>query len=253
MAQVRPGAEAWAADGGEVGVLLLHGYTGSPAALRPLAERLAAEGCTVELPRLPGHGTHWRDLARVSWRDLAREAVAAHERLAARTRAQVLVGLSVGGCLALYLAANRPPDVAGLVLVNPSVREESPFLPLLPLLRRVLPLWPGVVNDIAKPGVDELGYAKVPMAGVLQYLELQRIVRDDLPRVTAPLLVFTSREDHVAPASNSRLVIDGVASTDVRRIWLERSYHVATLDHDAAEIERATLAYDARVSADATG
>jgi carboxylesterase len=249
MARVRPGAQAWSADGGEVGVLLVHGFSGSPAALRPLAQRLAAEGCAVELPRLPGHGTHWRDLAKVTWRDWAREAVAAQERLTARTRAHVVLGLSFGGCIALYLAANRPEHVAGLVLVNPAVRQRSPLLPLLPVLRRVLPFIPGIVNDIAKPGADEVGYDKLPLRAVAEYTAFQGIVRDDLPRVTAPLLMFTSRRDHVVPAENSRLVLQRVASRDRTHRWLERCHHVATLDYEAPQIERETVAFVHRAAA----
>lgn len=249
MTQVRPGAEAFAACGCDVGVLLLHGFSGSPASLRPLAESFAADGYTVELPRLPGHGTCWRDLGKVSWRDWVREVVAAHDRLVERTRARAVVGLSFGGCLGLYLAQARRTEVDGLALVNPAIHQPHPLLPLLPVLKRVVPFVPGVVNDIAKPGGDEIGYERVSVRGAAEFHELQRIVRGDLGRVTAPLLVLTSRQDHVVPIGNSRLVVEEAASEDVAQVWLERSYHVATLDHDAPEIEREAKAFVKRVTA----
>jgi carboxylesterase len=249
MTQVKPGAEAWVAEGGDVGVLLLHGFIGSPASLRPLAEQLAAHGYTVELPRLPGHGTRWQDLGKATWRDWTREVVAALERLVAHTRARVVVGQSFGGCLALYLAETRSDDLSGLVLINPAMRQRHPLLPFLPVLKWMLPFYPGPINDIAKPGEDEVGYEKVSVRGAAQYVELQRIVQESLQRVTTPALLFTSREDHVVPADNSELVLDGIASDDVARVWLERSYHVATLDYDAADIERETVAFVKRVTA----
>jgi carboxylesterase len=249
MTQVRPGAEAWAADGGDVGVLLLHGFTGSPAALRPLAETLAGQGCAVELPRLPGHGTRWQDLGRTTWRDWVREAIAAHERLVARTRARVAVGLSFGGCLALYLAETHGDELSGLVLINPAVNHRHPLMPLMPALKRALPFVPGVANDIAKPGQDEVGYDKVSLRAFGQYVDCQRLVRADLGRVHLPTLVFTSRQDHVISPEDSALVVEGIASDDVTQVWLERCYHVATLDHEAPEIERDTAAFVKRVTA----
>ncbi len=248
MTQVRPGAEAWSAEGGDVGVLLLHGFTGSPASLRPLGEALSGQGYAVELPRLPGHGTRWQDLGKVTWRDWAREVIAAHERLAARTRQRIVAGLSLGGCLALYLAQTRGDELAGLVLVNPFLELKHPLVPALGVLKRALPFFPGVVNDIAQPGQDEVGYDKIALRGVAETMTIQRIVREDLRMVTQPLLVFTSRRDHVVPVANTRLVLDGVSSSDVTHRWLERSYHVATLDYDAGEIEHETAAFAKRVT-----
>jgi carboxylesterase len=249
MSAVRPGAEAWAAEGGDVGVLCLHGFSGSPASMRPLAERLADEGYAVELPRLPGHGTHWRDLDGVAWQDWAREVVAAHDRLVACTRARVVVGQSVGGALACYLAATRRAELAGLVVVNPDLYRKHPLLVFMPVLKRVLRSWPGVVNDIAKRGQDEIGYERLPPKAIAEYLALQRIVRDDLAAIDIPTLVFTSRVDHVVDPANSTFLIEHIGSDDVTHTWLERCFHVATLDHDAPQIEEETLAFVKRVTA----
>lgn len=248
MVQVTPGCEAWSADGGDVGVLVLHGFTGNPSSVRPLAEALADRGFAVEMPRLPGHGTHWQALQKATWHDWVREVVAAFERLRARTDRQVAVGLSMGGAMALYLAERRGEDLAGVTLINPFVHSGDPRLKVLPLLKWVLPGVPGVGNDIAKPGADEKPYPKVPLKALASLVAFQRRVRAELGSVTVPTLVFTSRQDHTVDPGNSQMIVEGIASSDVEHVWLERSYHVATLDFEADEILERTAAFVARVT-----
>ena len=253
MVQVIPGAEAWSAAGsgphGDVGLLVLHGLTGNPVSMRPLAEALAERGFAVELPRLPGHGTRWQDLQRTTWRDWTREAVAALEQLRSRTRAQVAVGLSGGGTVALHLAATRGHELSGVAVVNPSLFATDRRLVFLPVLRYLRPSVPGIGNDIAKAGADEKAYPRMPLRALASFVQFQRLVRDSLPAVTVPLLVLTSSQDHVVEPENSALVVESVASDDVQQCWLERSYHVATLDHDLPEIVERTAAFAGRVTA----
>jgi carboxylesterase len=247
MAQVIPGCEPWSADGGDDGALVLHGFTGNPSSMRPLAEALADQGFTVEMPRLPGHGTRWQELQGTTWHDWAREMVAAFERLRARTTAQVAVGLSMGGTLALHLAETRGDDLAGVVAINPMLHSSDPRLKALPVLKWAVPALPGIGNDIAKPGGDELPYPKLPLKALASFVALQRRVREDLDRVRVPTLVFTSRNDHVVEPENGTTVMEGISSTDAEQVWLEHSYHVATLDHDAEDIAARTAAFVARV------
>jgi carboxylesterase len=231
------GAEPFHADGGPVGVLLCHGFTGTPQSMRPWAEHLAAQGFTVSLPRLPGHGTHWRDANATTWTDWYAEVERVHADLAGRCDAVFVCGLSMGGTLALRLAQQHGDAVAGLVLVNPSVatqRFDAKYL--VPVLGRVLPAWKGIGSDIKMPGMVETAYPMVPLKALLSLRELWAAVRADLPRVRQPLLLFRSRVDHVVEAVSSRIVLGGVSSTDTAERVLENSYHVATLDNDAPEI-----------------
>lgn len=236
-------------DGRPVGVLLLHGFSGSPASMHPWARDLNVRGYAVEVPLLPGHATRWQDLNEVSWTDWYDEASAALDRLRADTDAVVVAALSMGGCLALRLAEQRPADVAGLVLVNPFVSSTRKELVALPLLKRVVPSLKGVVNDIKKPGQDEVGYPRLPLRGLHEVVRLWGELVPGLPTVTAPLLFFRSSVDHVIDASSSATVLDAIGSTDKEERILTDSYHVATLDNDAPRIFEESAAFVARVAA----
>ncbi|HSK98496.1 MAG TPA: alpha/beta fold hydrolase [Euzebyales bacterium] len=181
--------------------------------MRPLARRLADDGMAVELPLLPGHGTHWKDLARTTWQDWAREAGAALDRVRARADAVAVVGLSMGGTLALHLAQTRAADLSAVVVINPSLTYRHPLKSVAGLVGRVVPSMPGLGNDIARPGADELPYDRVPLRAAASLFALQDQVRADLGAVHAPLLVLTSRTDHTVPPGDSTILLDGVAST----------------------------------------
>jgi carboxylesterase len=241
---VLPGAEPFAADGGEVGVVLSHGFTGSPQSLRPWAEHLAAAGLTVRLPRLPGHGTRWQDLNDTRWPDWYGEVERAFDGLRGRCRQVFAMGLSMGGTLVTRLAEQRPAEVAGLVLVNPSLGTERKDVKYaLPLLHRVVPSLAGVGNDIRKPGVTELAYGRTPLRAMHSLSRLWPLVVADLGRLTAPVLLYRSRVDHVVEPLSGRLLRDGARSTEVTEVMLEESYHVATLDHDAPTIFAGSLEF----------
>jgi carboxylesterase len=230
---ILPGAEPFAHDGSEVGVLMCHGFTGCPQSLRPWAEALADAGYTVRLPLLPGHGTTWQELNRTRWPDWYTAVSTALDELTQRCRAVVVAGLSMGGALALRLAAQRGQDVAGLIVVNPSVTDEDPRLALLPVLQYVLPSRPGIGSDINKPGSSELAYSRIPLRALRSLTRLWADVVPTLPQVSHPLLLLRSTQDHVVPASSSALVLRQVSSSDVQEVLCENSYHVATLDNDA--------------------
>jgi carboxylesterase len=246
-----PGAEPFSHEGNEVGILLCHGYTGCPQSLRPWAEALATAGYTVRLPLLPGHGTTWQDLNRTHWTDWYATVSASLDELNSRCRAVVVAGLSMGGALALRLAAHRGSDVAGIVVVNPAVSAQDPRLRLLPVLKYVLPSLAGIASDIKKPGSTELAYSRNPLRALHSLTRLWADVVPDLPRVNQPLLLFRSPQDHVVPASSSTLVLRQVSSTDVQEVLCENSFHVATLDNDAELIIKHSLHFVERVTGSA--
>ena len=246
---VMPGAEPYAHDAGDVGVLLCHGFTGTPMSLRPWAERLAGEGLTVRLPLLPGHGTAWPDLNLTGWQDWYDAAQRSLDELTARCRTVVVGGLSMGGAIAARLAAERPADVAGLVLVNPAFVSDDVRLRALPVIKHLVPSLPGIASDIARPGVTELAYDRTPLKALHSFVRSWDETIRALAGVTAPLLLLHSRVDHVVPPRSSALLLSRVSSKDVTEVVLENSFHVATLDEDGDLIEKASLEFINRVSA----
>jgi carboxylesterase len=236
MTTVRPGAEEYRRDGGPIGVLLCHGFTGSPASMRPWADYLADRGASVMVPRLPGHGTTWQDMTRTRWVDWYAEDQRELLDLADRCAEVFVMGLSMGGTIALRLAEQHPEVVRGLVLVNASLRTDNKALVALPVLKSFVPSVKGLSNDIAKPGQDEIAYDRTPLKPLFSLTKFWRIVRDDLPQVKAPMLVFRSAQDHVVEESSFNLLVERVGSTEIEHHVLERSYHVATLDYDAEQI-----------------
>ena len=252
---VLPGAEPFAADGGEIGVVLSHGLTGSTQSLRPWAEHLAAAGLTVRLPRLPGHGTRWQDLNDTRWPDWYGEVERAFDDLRGSCRQVFGMGLSMGGTLVTRLAEQRPAEVAGLVLVNPSLGSERKDVKYaLPLLHRVVLSLAGIGSDIRKPGVTELAYGRTPLRAMHSVSGLWPLVVADLGRLTAPVLLYRSRVDHVVEPLSGRLLRDGAHTSEVTEVILEESYHVATLDHDAPAIFAGSLEFvRAHTSAPAAG
>jgi carboxylesterase len=241
------GAEPFSGQGGALGVLVLHGFTGSPQSLRHLAETLADEGFWVELPLLPGHGTAAEDMVPTRFSDYALAAQGAHDELARRCTSVAVVGLSMGATLACWLA-ERHPEIRGLALVNPFVEPpaESYRDVLRGLLDTGIELGPGVGSDIAKEGARELAYDQTPLAAALSLFEGIDEVSARLGDIKCPVLVMSSREDHVVPSSSGDLLVESTGG-EVERVWLDRSYHVATLDHDAQKIEELTVSFMRRV------
>jgi carboxylesterase len=235
--------------GRRVGVLLSHGFTGSPASIRPWGEYLGERGYGVQVPRLPGHGTTWRELNTLRWDDWYGEIARVFDLLCLDHDAVVVGGLSMGGALALRVAADHPDRVAGVVLVNPAVATQRLDVKLLPVLKHVVPSFPGIGNDIKKPGGDEHCYDRTPLKAIHSLMQAWKPLIADLPDVTAPLLYFRSAEDHVVDGASQPIITSRVSSREITERRLPASFHVATLDNDAEQIFEESAEFVARVTA----
>jgi carboxylesterase len=231
--------------------LVLHGFTGSPRAIRPWAEHLAQAGHTVSAPRLPGHGTTWPDLALTGWQDWYLAAEEAFAGLTARCDQVFITGLSMGGCLALRLAEVHGKAVSGVVVVNPSLAPDTKLFLLAPVLKHLIPSLPGVEGDIKKPGAVEGGYKRVPVRAAATLPQMWKLTAAHLPEVTQPLLVYRSAVDHVVGANSMRVLRGALPAVEVRT--LADSYHVATLDNDAPTIFSETTEWIGQHAAPAGG
>jgi carboxylesterase len=249
MSSVLPGAEPFDHAGGPVGVLLCHGFTGTPQSLRGWAEYLAGQGLTVSLPLLPGHGTIWQDMAKTGGDDWLAGVDAAFGSLASRCEQVFVFGLSMGGCLALRLAETRGGAVRGLVLVNPSLAPDSRLFLLAPVLKYMLRSLPGIASDISKPGEHELGYDRVPVRAAATLPKLWNETVRNLGQVTQPVLVYRSSADHVVGPASRRALLAGLPESRVTVRECADSYHVATLDNDAEAIFEGSLQFIRAVTA----
>ena len=231
---------AYAADGGPVGALLIHGYTGSVAETRPMGEYLAERGLTVECPLLAGHGSHPEDLNRIRWQDWAGALAAALEDLQSRCEVVFVGGLSTGALLTLWLGAEHP-RVAGLIPMSPAVKVRNRMMPLALGLRYLLKYSPfGAVGD------DDLGdpealhriwcYDQVPLWGAGEVYLLMQQVRQVLPTIRQPLLIFQGLRDAQVPPEAAQMVYDVTASEDKTLVWLEHSGHNLLVDGERESV-----------------
>jgi carboxylesterase len=246
-APILPGAEPWSAPGGGPGVLVLHGFTGNPQSMRPLAEACAKAGFTVELPLLPGHGTALEDMLPTRWEDWSAAAERAFRALAARCDKVVVSGLSMGGTLTCWLAEHHP-DIVGIAVVNPLIQapDQEFRQGIGALVEAGTEVFDAIGSDIKKEGMVEAAYPGTPLAAVLSLFGGADTVRADLGQIRCPTLLLSSREDHVVEPVSGDVLAASVAGP-LDRIHLENSYHVATLDNDAPLIEQAVVDFAVEV------
>ena len=228
--QSAEGARGVGASEPGVGILIVHGFTGSPYSMRPIAEHFAALGYPVEMPLLAGHGTRWQDMRLTDYRDWLNSVESAYRRLTDEGLRVVVIGMSMGGTLAVNLSARLP--VLGTAIINPYMVDVNPLMRHAGVVSKLLPALKSVGSDIAVPGVSEGAYRLTPTASVYQLHLLGAETRELLPRLKAPVLYLRSLGDHTVSDSSHKYFLEH-CSAPVEFRWLTRSYHVATLDYDA--------------------
>jgi carboxylesterase len=219
-----------------LGVLILHGFTGSRATMEPIIPRVDALGLPWRLPQLRGHWTRPEDLIGVTYDDLLADAGASLDELRGAVERVAIVGLSVGGVLALNLAAERPRDVDSLAVLAPALRYVHPLAAASALVARLVKMWPG---DPAGGFTDKslapraTNYATFPTATFVTVYRAGRQVERMLPRVSAPMLVLGARRDRVIQPRVAQLAYDRAGATEKQLVWFERSGHEMLLDCEA--------------------
>jgi carboxylesterase len=231
---------AYAAPGGGLGALLIHGYTGSVAETRPMGEYLAAHGFTVRCPLLPGHGLIPETLTRIRWQQWAKEVEAALQELQGLCRHIFVGGLSLGSLLTLELGA-RHPTLAGLIAMAPAIKVQNRLLPLTLVLRYFMKYPPVEVmgdGDLGDPqAIQRIWcYDEVPLWGASETYRLQRRVVRSLPHIRQPLLIFQGRRDDTLDPQAAQILYDRVGSEDKTLIWLEHSGHNLLADGERKSV-----------------
>lgn len=244
------GAEAFSTPGERAGVLLLHGYMSTVQQVRGWAQAFARAGFAVEAPLLPGHGTTPEDCVRTGWTDYLNCARAAYASLAARHRQVFVGGLCLGSELAAWLALENPETTAGLVVLNAPFRSPGKSRPgiwqEMMAAGKQFFQWPTPPVDVADPDAEPLiSYDKIPMAPMVSIYEACEALWERLGEIRCPVLVFTSRLDENSMA-NSSPWLERVSGPS-KRIILERSKHIATLDYDREFLAASSLAFAQKI------
>lgn len=222
-------------------VLLLHGWTGSPAHLRPLARSLADAGYPVTVPLLAGHGTTESDMATTGWRDWVRSAGESAQEILDRGHRLHLAGLSMGGIISLLIGPSF--GASSITTINAPIKVHNWRVRFSGLMRgsqRIRDLPP----DPEPPADTEeywQGYDDQPVGTVAELFDLVRAARRNLHLVTAPALIVQSNADETVKPESGQIIYDGISSTGKRLLWLTRSRHVSTLDVERHLIAAAML------------
>lgn len=242
MGKILSGAGDFFSEGNDIGVLVIHGFTGSTQSVLPLAEAFAKEGFTVLVPRLTGHGISPEELAKASFQDWLQDVEEALDELRLHADKIFITGLSMGGALTLYLAENYH-DILGIMPINAAIDmpEFRAFYRSQKLAGETY--IDGIGSDIKKAGVTELAYPASPVKSMADVIKIMEIVRNDLDKVVCPTMIFSSTIDHVVPPANSQHIFDTISSEEKFLVKLEDSYHVATLDNDAEKIIQDSLQF----------
>ncbi|WP_026571741.1 MULTISPECIES: carboxylesterase [Sediminibacillus] len=240
--RVMKDAEAFYFAGNEIGVLVVHGFTGTTQSMRYIGEQFAAEGFTVLGPRLEGHGTDPEDMEASTHQDWIDNVEAGLATLKEECSKLFVAGLSMGGTLTLYLAEQHP-EINGILPINAAVDIPEMAENYRELAKTDTRFVNGIGSDIKRSGIKELAYEKTPVKSMGEIVTLTEKVKQNLSNITTPVLIFSSKEDHVVPPENSQLIYDSVSSTEKTLFPLEASYHVATLDNDKEVIANKAIQF----------
>ena len=226
--KILPGCEPIYKENGGKGCLLLHGFTSCPFELRLLGDHLNNEGYTVSIPLLPGHGTSPSDLRTQSWTDWYDAAKAALFELRKKCQSVYVLGLSMGGSLALHLAAHY--EVEGIVALAPGLFLKNKLSFLSHILYPLYPYSKKWFGPDIQADVETITYDKIPVKSISQLLRLFKHLQDDLADINAPLLIIYANQDHVINSKSAQKIYETVSSKNKRILSLKKSYHIITLD-----------------------
>jgi len=239
-----PLARPFSMEEGDHGLLLIHGFTGSPAHMLPLGEKLHQAGFGVRGVLLPGHGTHPEDMKKVSWQDWLQAVRGAAREMAGKYPHFSVAGLSMGGVLALLLAEEM--DVTGCVsiaapmgTVNKSRWLAPLAAPFMPMIRPGRPA--GTRDDVDRQ--YDIGYAYYPTKSVHDLSVLMRRARQHLSLIRCPVLTVQSRKDETVTQNSPAIIQQGVSSAVRAELWLEQAPHVCTIAPEYEKIAESMIAF----------
>lgn len=228
--RIIPGCEPQYLKGGEKGCLLLHGFTSSPFEMRDLGVLLNHEDFTVHIPLLPGHGTSPANLRKNNWYDWFETAKNELFQLRKRCKKVYVIGLSMGGTLALHLAAHY--EINGVAALAPGLYLKNRFAIFSHFLKPFIRYSRKYSGPDIKADVKTLTYSKISVRAISELLKMFKHVKQDLKDIYTPLLIIYARDDHVINGKSAKTIYKNVSSQNKRILELTNSYHIVTLDHE---------------------
>jgi carboxylesterase len=238
-------------DGGPVGCLLTHGFTGSPFEMRELGEYLAERNLTILCRPLPGHGTTPHEMIKTNWYDWYRASVENLEELSSRCEKVFLCGMSMGGTLSLHMAAHYTSryNIAGVATYGAPIYLKHILLPLVPIVKKFIKYKPSSGSDVADPVAcaQQQSYDRTPFECIISLLELLAHVKHDLQDISIPALMIQSKRDNTVDPQNVHLIHKLLGSKDKTLVEVDKSYHVITVDYDKELVMENTYEFIKRV------
>jgi len=239
-------------EGGPVGCLLVHGFSGSPPEMRPMGEYLAGKGLmTVQGVRLAGHGTSPEDMATTTWRDWVASAEVGLRELEVHCEQVFVAGLSMGGLITLHLAAHH--SVAGIVAMGTPAYIADWRFRLLPLARYFIRWFtPDIESDLTDPEAEKhlSAYQVLPIPCLVSLGQLIRLVRQELPQVKVPALIMQGEKDHHVPADSARIIFEELGTAEKEIVWWPNSGHCITVDSEREAVWARAYEFIAKHSRD---
>ncbi|MGE7763380.1 alpha/beta hydrolase [Peribacillus sp. NPDC097895] len=246
-AKVIPGAESFFLPGNSIGILICHGFNGTPQSVRYLGENFAAKGFTVFAPRLAGHGTDELEMETILYKEWIQDVEMAYAKLKRTCTHVFAIGQSMGGALILDLATKVACD--GILTINAALQVPEYEVYRNQSDPRFIPEGKADIKDAT---TKEITYDQVPSKAINQLLDIMEHTSQRLENITCPILIFHSPEDHVVPDLCSYQIYETVTSDDKEMVSLENSYHVASMDHDKDHIIEKSYQFIQRHSKRAT-
>ena len=238
-----PQAQPFFFPEGDHAVLLIHGFTGTPAHVRLLGEGLRERGFAVRGILLPGHGVSPEAMGQAAWQDWFQCSLEAAQELKKQYAHVSVSGLSMGGCLALMLAEQM--DLDACVPIAAPMKTTARFRSLAPAAALVHPMVQKKADGsraTLNPDYD-IGYDSYPMAAVSQLSVIMRRARRDLHLIHCPVLAVQSRGDRTVTPDSPQIILDGVSSAVKAQLWLSDAPHVCTIAPEYPKIVEAMAGF----------
>jgi carboxylesterase len=242
-----PTAEPFFLPGGKTGVVLIHGFTGTPKEMRWMGEYLNKKGLTVLGVRLFGHASDPDDMVRSRWWDWVTSVEDGLNLLKGCTTQQCVAGLSMGGILSLVVAAHYPVKCA-VAISTPYTLSSDPRLKLIRILHYFYPRVPKGMPDFRNKDAekDHVNYPYFPTRSIIQLQALSQEMKSGLSKIKVPVLLIQSHGDHGIPANSLDQIYENLGTKIKEKLWVEDSGHVIVREPEREKAFKATFDFISR-------